>query len=419
MIFKTLSTSLLVFALNVSAVASTESAISETRERITQSPELVEPHIKLAQLLAKRGRETSEHIFYEQALDAANTALELAPQNIAASRAKIWALLGKHEFSQARELAVKLNKRAPDDILTYAFLVDANVELGYYQDAEEAAQWLLDMRPGSIAGLARAAYLRELFGDLEGSALLLTQALEKTPSEDPEQHAWLLVHLSQVQLQLGRVELAEKIANYALNIYPAYHYALRTLVDIAARKRNETDAVAFAKHYYETAAHPENLFILANALKQAGQREAAEDAFKTFAKEALAEADGWDNANRELTYYLIDEANEVEKALQIAEREYGRRQDVFTKTAYAWALLAAGNTDSAWQLISEVLAVGTRSPEIVLRAGFIAHQAGKLTDAKQYLRQGIEGLPLHALAPKARNRLTELLANESLTGQPG
>ena len=81
---------------------------------------------------------------------------------------RVWVLLGKHQFAAALELARSLNKEIPDDVQVYGFLTDALVELGNYKEAEEACQWMLDLRPGNVAALTRASYLRELFGDIEG-----------------------------------------------------------------------------------------------------------------------------------------------------------------------------------------------------------------------------------------------------------
>ena len=52
--------------------------------------------------------------------------------------------------------------------MVYGLLTDANVELGNYNDAETSAQWMLNLRPGNLPALIRAARLRELFGDAEG-----------------------------------------------------------------------------------------------------------------------------------------------------------------------------------------------------------------------------------------------------------
>ena len=77
------------------------------------------------------------------------------------------------------EEAKKLNKRMPDDVMIYGFLTDANVELGNYKDAETAAQSMLDLRPGNLPALTRAAYLRELFGDIDGSLELMNMAYNR------------------------------------------------------------------------------------------------------------------------------------------------------------------------------------------------------------------------------------------------
>jgi len=56
--------------------------------------------------------------------------------------------------------------------------MDANAELGNYAEAVKAPQWLLDLRPRNVAGLTRAAYLRELHGDLRGSMELMHMAYD-------------------------------------------------------------------------------------------------------------------------------------------------------------------------------------------------------------------------------------------------
>jgi len=238
------------------ALATTEQGIISARAEVARTPQRADLHVTLAELLAKRGRETADHDFYKQSLTAAEDALTIEPNHIGASRAKIWALLGQHEFLKAKQMASKLNKRVPDDLLTYALLVDADIELGNYAAAEEAAQWLLDMRPGGLAGLTRAAYLRELYGDLEGSILLLTQAIESSPGTDPEQHAWLMVHLAHLHLQLGRIEVAEQILQQANQAFPSYHYALRHLINVSLAKDEIPRALKYAERFYRAAPHP-------------------------------------------------------------------------------------------------------------------------------------------------------------------
>src|ERR1700740_3786276 len=103
--------------------------------------------------------------------------------------------MGKQKFPAAREEAQKLNQRMPDDVRVYGFLPGANIELGNYKEAEDAAQLMLDLRPGNLPGLTRAAYLRELFGDLDGSPELMHVAYQSTPPSAAEDRAWILSHI--------------------------------------------------------------------------------------------------------------------------------------------------------------------------------------------------------------------------------
>jgi tetratricopeptide (TPR) repeat protein len=121
--------------------------------------------------------------FYTQAAEPIAAALTLAPDNFEALKLRARVLLGLREWTQARELAVTLNKRAPDDLQVYGFLTEANAELGNYAEAEAACQWMLDLRPNNLAAFARTAYLRELFGDVEGAIEMMTAVYQRTPQE--------------------------------------------------------------------------------------------------------------------------------------------------------------------------------------------------------------------------------------------
>ena len=71
-------------------------------------------------------------------------------------RIQVWLLLGKHEFAAAREEALKLNKKMPDDVMVYGFLTDANIELGNYDDAEDSGPVDARSAPRKSPGSLRA-----------------------------------------------------------------------------------------------------------------------------------------------------------------------------------------------------------------------------------------------------------------------
>src|SRR5260370_7375427 len=131
--------------------------------------------------LARRARESFDVAYYTEAEDALKKSLEVAPGKLEGEKVHVWLLLGRHEFPTALDVAKILNKRVPDDVLIYGFLTDANAELGNYKDAETAAQWMLNLRPGNLPGMTRAAYLRELFGDVDSTYELMDMAYQSTP----------------------------------------------------------------------------------------------------------------------------------------------------------------------------------------------------------------------------------------------
>src|SRR5262249_1299538 len=151
------------------ALSPAERSMAEANAAISKKPAYYGGYNQLAMALARRARETSDVAFYAQAEGALNKSLELSPGNLEGEKTRVWLLLGRHEFPSALHAGTALNKRVPDDVLVYGFLADANAELGNYKDAENSVQWMLNLRPGNIPALTRTAYLRELFGDLDGA----------------------------------------------------------------------------------------------------------------------------------------------------------------------------------------------------------------------------------------------------------
>ena len=369
---KTLSMSFLLLAGVPFAFAQTETkmtpaerSIAQAQEAVKQNPKQPDGYNALSLALSRRARETSNPNYYEQAEEAVRKSLEVAPANLGALKARAWLLLGKHEFAQARQVALELNKRMPDDVLVYGFLTDANVELGSYEEAEKACNWMLKLRPGNIPGLTRAAFLRELFGDLDGAVEAMTKAYQAMPVAESEDRAWALTQIAHLKTMTGRTKDASQILEQALALFPGYHYALANLAKVRKAERKYDEAVSLLRRRYEAAPHAENLYDLAEALKLAGRKEEAAKAFKEFEAKALAEAVGADNANRELIYYYADHAFEPVKALEIAEREYARRRDVYTLAAYAWALHVNGKTAEARRPLELALAVGVRDSQVL------------------------------------------------------
>jgi len=374
------------FAAQSFAATPAELAIQQAIGNIEKQPAHYPYYNALAMAYARRARETADVRFYAKAEETLKKSFALAPGNFDGLKVETWLQLGRHEFSKALETATALNKMVPDDVAVYGYLVDASVELGNYKDAVTAAQWMLDIRPGNVPGLARAAYLRELHGNLSGALELMQMAYESTPPSESEDRAWLLSQMAHLELVSGEVSKAEAYASGALAVFPDYHQALAALAQVRIAQERYQDAVTLLAKRYHAAPRAENLYWLAEAQSLAGQRDDALASFGEFERQSLAESALDDNSNRELVLYYADRAGEPVKALEVARRELERRHDVFTLDSYAWALAANGDYQAADAQIQKALAFGGKDPKVLFHAGAIALDLQQTGKAEAYLK---------------------------------
>jgi tetratricopeptide (TPR) repeat protein len=367
-----------------------ERSMAQARKLIEKNPKDFEAYNALALALSRRARETSDVKFYAQAEETLQKSFKIAPDNFDGQRIHVWLLLGKHEFAAALDAANKLNQKMPDDVMLYGFLADANVELGNYADAEKAAQWMLDLKPGNIPGLTRAAYLRELYGDIEGSLELMNMAYQSTPPGEVEDGAWIVTQMAHLNLEIGKIGEAERLSQQALAVFPGYHYALGNLAKVRIQQKRYDEAVELLTQRYRAAPHAENLYDLAQALQLAGKIADANKAFAEFEQKSLLETNRGDNSNHELIFYYADHAKQPERAQEVAQREIARRHDVFTLDSYAWALYENGQYGEARKQIEIALAVGIRDAKIFRHAGEIALKSGDRAAAEHYLRKSAD-----------------------------
>src|SRR5437870_10184 len=273
-----------------------EQGMAAARRLIEKNPKNFEAYNALALALSRRARETSDVTFYAQAQDALGKSFEISPANFDGERTAVWLLLGRHEFPAALEKAKELNKKAPDDVMLYGFLTDANVEIGNYDDAEKAAQWMLDLRPGNLPGTTRAAYLRELLGDVDGALELMNMAYQSTPPNEAEDRAWILSQIGHLQLMSGKISDAESTLQQALAIFPGYHYALQHLAKVRIEQKRYEEAVKWHQQRYDADKHAENLYGKAATLELAGREYEARKANTEFEPKSLAESIQKDNS---------------------------------------------------------------------------------------------------------------------------
>jgi tetratricopeptide (TPR) repeat protein len=393
----------------LNTVTPAEQKIAWAKAAMKTHPDHNQPYNDLAAAYVQRVRETADPSYYVPAETSVQKSFQIAPDNLEGQKARLMILLGRGEFGQALGLAKALNKGTPDDVLVYGFIADAAIGLGDYGVAEDAVQWMLDMRPGNIPGLLRGAALRRLYGDMRGASDFYSQAYQQMAPTQTEELAWTLTQMADLQLSTGELDGAEKLLHSALQEFPGYYAALEGLARVQTARQHYSEAADLLRQRnlrFPTAA---SRYALAQALERADEATEAGLAYTDFVTTARPLMGASDNANGELISYYLGSGHDSAEALRIAQIEIARRHDVNTLDAYAWALSGNGRYQDAQKQIALALAVGVREAKIFYHAGTIAANLHDRALATRYLNESVQLDPSSESAEAARKALQELV----------
>lgn len=354
-------------------------------------PKGLEEHLELARVQLRQARDGDDPAIYSKAAATLEQALRLANGNYDALKLQVAVLLGLQDFAKALRQANELNRKMPDDIVFWGYLVDANMAIGEYAEAEKAAQWILDLRRGSTLGFTKAAALREVFGDREGAIEFYNEALLRTSPNDADERSWLMTKVARLQLAQQNLKQTGEWIDNAIALNPGNVLALRTLADLKSAQHDYPETVRVRRQVIERTRNTKDLYALALALDQAGQTAEAESAFHEFESKARVEQAQTVNANRELVFYYADRRRSPAEALAVASKAAETRHDVETLDAYAWALYRAGQFTDAEVQINRALAPGAREAKLACHALRIA-EATKNQAAATRLAGELPGL---------------------------
>ncbi len=285
------------------------------------------------------------------------------PASFESRKQHIRALLDGHDFQPALDEAKAINREWADDIAAYQLMAEAHLGLGNYSEAESALQWMLDLRIGKAdaRGWVLVARLREVTGDIDGAIDAANLAFARLAPGEPLDRGALLAYGARLQMLAGRLDAAEQVLRQA----PAHeHYTLDAMSRLRLAQNRPGEAAVILRELITSMPEPRHLYRLAEITQTAAD-------YAAFERSARTRIAAPDNANRELALYLAGPGKRAREALEIARAESKRRHDVFTMDAVAVALFANSRVAEARSVMNDVLAVGTRDPEILAHARLI------------------------------------------------
>jgi tetratricopeptide (TPR) repeat protein len=176
----------------------------------------------------------------------------------------------------------------PTVVAPYGPLIDANVELGRYAQAERLAQEAADRKP-DLAVMARVSYLRELRGDRAGALRALRAALS-AGGEVPESTAFVSTLIAGLELQTGDTAAARLAARRALYIFPGYPAAENALARVQAAEATSAPRSRACGRSSTALPLPEHVTLLGELELAAGQPGAARDDLALVGSSAASSA---------------------------------------------------------------------------------------------------------------------------------
>jgi tetratricopeptide (TPR) repeat protein len=367
-------------------------------------------HVELARITYDPGHQTS-------AESALRRSLAVRPSDNAAALTGLGALAAaRHDFTGAlgfARLAVAADDFSAD---AYGVLTDALVELGRYEEATDAVQRMLDLRPDT-GSYARASYVFELHGNLSRAGELMQRALDVAGT--PADAAFALRHLGELAFNAGDLDTAAARCTEGLARLPGDPALLADRARVRAARGDLPGAVTDLRTATAVVPGVDHLMALSDTLTAAGDPAGAnrtDDLIRVSTELTGSTTAATDidvvlfHADRAFAGTGAQARRDAAAAVDQGRKVLAARPAVTVETAYAWALHAAGRDREALVHADAGLRLGTRDARSHFYRGTIRRALGDEAGARQDLAEALRINPHFSLryGPVARAALNEL-----------
>jgi len=336
------------------------------KARLAKDPGDTAAAVSLADALLRQTRVVADPTLAVTAEQTLRRVLSVRGGDYDAQRMLATTLLSQHRFREAITAAAVARDARPADAWNYGVIGDSHLELGEYDEAFDAFDRMLQIRP-SAAAYARASYARELQGDLTAALRFMQMAREATPPTDPESQAWHEVQLAHLELELDHLDRASRHLDGAFYVFANYVPAIEMRVRLLAMQGRFEEAAQIASGQLAKLPTPLLAVQAGDALAALGRTSEADRFYR--------QAEGlWRYEPAALARFLADSGRDVARAVTLAESAVTTRHDIFTEDALAWSLFKAGDVRRADAALKQALRTGTRDHMIRAHAEAI-HRA--------------------------------------------
>ena len=370
---------------------------------LKKDPNDMQQYINLATVYISEGRITGNNTYYS---NAAVQMLNKVTENTAGSKdiqfqalsLKSAVLLNMHQFKDALDAAQKGVAMNSYNSGLFGALVDANVELGNYDEAVKDCDKMIGIRP-DLRSYSRASYLRQIYGQNAGAIEAMKMAVD-AGMPGAENTEWARTTLADLYLSNGNMDSAYLLYRTSLVYRPDYPFALIGLARVEKAKKNYDSALVCTKNAIQVLSEAAFVSLLADIYELKGDVAKAketrndvvsllEEGQKDEPKDALVKH----NVSRELATAYLNAGN-LDKALQYAQTDLNMRpENIDANNLIAWVYYLKGDYANAKVHADKMLATKTKNANMLYEAGAIYTSAGDASKGSELMHDALAVSP--------------------------
>nr|MBA2725593.1 tetratricopeptide repeat protein [Actinomycetota bacterium] len=297
-----------------------DATIAALQARLTDGPK--DP-VSLGQLglaYLQKGRITSDPSYFPKASTLFERSLQADAQNLDSMVGSGLLANAQHRFLQGFRWGQRASRVAPYDSDALGVQVDSLIELGRYANAATTLQRMVDQKP-DLASYSRAAYLRELNGDVAGAIAAMSLALDAT-TQTGDDAGWVRVQLGDLYFGSGRLDRAAHFYGTANRVAPDLSLADIGMARLAAARGDLDGAIAIMAPVVERYPTPQNVSFLGDLHAAAGDTDAARRQYELVDVQRRLFAAGGVRPDVELTIFYADHQERPEATVRLAREQY-------------------------------------------------------------------------------------------------
>ena len=382
----------------------TARVVQTLERRVARMPHDGDALAVLALAYQQRARETGDPAYYHLSETALHRAFAAGGPQALIAQAEASLANTRHRFRDGLRLARQAIRLDPEDGPAYGALGDALLNLGRYKQAFKVYDQMALKAPG-IASFTRVANARELIGRPKAAVAADELALE-ADATIPEQIAWTMTQIGNVNFNMGRLGAAASAYRRALRRFPGYVHAEAGLARVEAAEGHYRKAITRLRRAVAVLPIPAYVILLGDILHVSGhEAEARREYALVGAIEKLFAANGV-RTELQTAVFDLDHNRNVAGALGRARTAYESAPGIYAEDALAWGLYRSGRCQEARTYSARALRLGTRDALLIFHRAMIERCLGSAS-ARSWFRRALTVNPHFSIlwAPVARAEL--------------